>query len=115
MPVKKRKLGRNAIVEAKKDLENFIKSSGKERAYDTWQKFMLIDRARKLWTDFRGDPPINTSAGAPFFEFVADLINALGENNAGRREWDTQACFNAWDKRKHLYSQIGYSFLPIYQ
>jgi hypothetical protein len=50
-----------------------------------------VDKAREAWRDLTGEePPLKTSDGAAFLEFVQDVIDSAGKS------WGAEKALAAW-------------------
>lgn len=57
-------------------------------------KVALVDSARNAWRDLSGtEPPVKTSPGSPFLDFVQDLIVGAGKAGDG---WGAERTLAAW-------------------
>ncbi|MDA8585567.1 hypothetical protein N9L47_04760 [Rhodobacteraceae bacterium] len=81
----------SAIHNAIRVADEMPKISGPAKNHSTWAKVKLVENARSVWYRTTGKrAPIEASDGAEFFNFVGDLIEALGE------EWDTESTIKSY-------------------
>lgn len=65
--------------------------SAQALAADHPAKIALVEKARDAWRDLTGaEPPMKTSDGAAFLEFVQDLIECAGKT------WGAEKALAAW-------------------
>lgn len=65
--------------------------SAQALAADHPAKIALVDKAREAWRDLTGaEPPVKTSDGAAFLEFVQDVIDRAG------KPWGAEKALAAW-------------------
>lgn len=97
-----KRYGKRADREAANAVRLLKKPSGKEEENETWQKATLVAQARRLWSKHCGkEPPKKPSEGAEFFNFVSDLIEAVG------KDWSTESTFKAWNRRREDMDRYG--------
>ena len=90
------RVGSSVTNKAAQSLPYLEALSAQQRAHSTWEKAALVRQARHIWQQNKHSvPPRQPSVGAPFYNFVEDLIAALG------KDWDTESTFKAWGRLRN--------------
>lgn len=82
----------NAVAGARHHLSELPVETPQQRKAKSWQKVIFTNKAREVWLEFGGieAPSRELNPESPFANFMADMIEAIGE------EWKPVPTFNAW-------------------